>query len=117
MKLAPAAVFGLLCDITIRIGFEALAGMAVYVGTVLLGLAILLLFYLAVAASLGRTRPGLFLKAARDAQLLAFSTSSSAAVIPLSIQTAEEKVGVRPSIAKFIIPLGATVNMDGTALY
>jgi Na+/H+-dicarboxylate symporter len=49
--------------------------------------------------------------------LLAFSTSSSAAVMPLSIKTAEEGLGVRPSIAQFVVPIGATVNMDGTALY
>jgi Na+/H+-dicarboxylate symporter len=49
--------------------------------------------------------------------LLAFSTSSSAAVMPLSIKTAEEQLGVRPSIAQFVIPLGATINMNGTALY
>jgi Na+/H+-dicarboxylate symporter len=53
----------------------------------------------------------------REVPLLAFSTSSSAAVMPLSIRTAEEKLGVRPSISQFVIPLGATINMNGTALY
>jgi len=53
----------------------------------------------------------------REVQLLAFSTSSSAAVMPLSIKTAEEKLGVQSSTADFIVPLGATINMDGTALY
>jgi Na+/H+-dicarboxylate symporter len=48
---------------------------------------------------------------------MAFSTSSSAAVMPLSIRTAEEKLGVRPSISQFVVPLGATINMNGTALY
>jgi Na+/H+-dicarboxylate symporter len=58
-----------------------------------------------------------FLSAVREVQLLAFSTSSSAAVMPLSMQTAEDKLGVRPSISQFLIPLGASINMDGTALY
>lgn len=49
--------------------------------------------------------------------LLAFSTSSSAAVMPLSIKTAEDKLGVRPSVSQFVIPLGTTINMNGTALY
>ena len=53
----------------------------------------------------------------REAQLLAFSTSSSAATMPFSIQAAEEQLGVRPEISRFVIPLGATINMDGTALY
>jgi len=63
------------------------------------------------------TTPWRFLNSARDVQLLAFSTSSSAAVMPLTIKTAEERLGVRPSIAQFLVPLGTTVNMDGTALY
>ena len=117
MRLAPLAVFGLLCDITIRVGLDAITGMAFYVLTVLGGLSGLVVFYLVLVFTLGRKSPGEFLAAAREAQLLAFSTSSSAAVIPLSMKTAEERLGVRPSIAKFIVPLGATVNMDGTALY
>ena len=58
-----------------------------------------------------------FMKVIRPAQLLAFSTSSSAAVMPLSLQTAEHELKVDESTARFVIPLGATVNMDGTALY
>jgi Na+/H+-dicarboxylate symporter len=61
--------------------------------------------------------PVRFLKDTRDVLLLAFSTSSSAAVMPLSIRTAEDKLGVRPSVSQFVIPLGATINMNGTALY
>ena len=117
MRLAPVAVFGLLCDITIRIGLEALTGMAVYVGCVLLGLLLLLGFYLILVRLIGGMNPVRFLQAVREVQLLAFSTSSSAAVMPLSLQTVEEKLSVGPAISKFIIPLGATVNMAGTALY
>ena len=117
MKLAPVAVFGLICSITMRVGFGAIAGMAAYVGTVLLGLIFLLVFYLLIIWSLGKMAPIQFLKKIRDVQLLAFSTSSSAAVLPLSMATSEKRLKVSPPVARFIIPLGATINMDGTALY
>ncbi|WP_444883144.1 dicarboxylate/amino acid:cation symporter [Microbulbifer sp. PSTR4-B] len=117
MLFAPLAVFGLLADIAIRVGLTAIVGMSVYVGTVILGLLILLLFYLLIVALATPMRPLSFLQRISGVQLLAFSTSSSAAVMPLSMRTAETSLGVKPSIAKFIVPLGATVNMDGTALY
>jgi Na+/H+-dicarboxylate symporter len=117
MILAPVAVFGLLAQITARIGLDVLLGMAVYVGTVLLGLASMLVVYLILVFAVSGRPPWNFLRRVRDVQLLAFSTSSSAAVMPLTIKTAEEKLGVRSSIAQFLVPLGTTVNMDGTALY
>ena len=117
MNIAPIAVFGLISQLTSRIGFDALLGMAVYVGTVLLGLLCLLLFYFLLLLITATFKPFDFLKKSKDVLLLAFSTSSSAAVMPLSIKTAEENLGVRSSIAQFIIPIGATINMNGTALY
>lgn len=117
MMLAPYAVFGLLCDITIKIGLDALLGMSVYVLTVLLGLVVLLCFYLLVVKIIAGRSPIQFLKEIRSVQLLAFSTSSSAAVMPLSLKTSEENLKVNPSIGQFVVPLGATINMDGTALY
>jgi Na+/H+-dicarboxylate symporter len=117
MRLVPFAVFGLMTQLTAKIGLSSLAGMAVYVGTVILGLIGLLLFYLLMIFVFVRVRPVRFLRSVRDLLLLAFSTSSSAAVIPMSIRTAEDKFGVRSSISQFIVPLGATINMDGTALY
>jgi Na+/H+-dicarboxylate symporter len=117
MTLAPIAVFGLLAQITIQIGFDALVSMSVYVVTVILGLLVLLGFYAIIAAVSGRNTPWKFLGAIKEVMLLAFSTSSSAAVMPLSIKTAEEKLNVSPTVAQFVIPLGATVNMAGTALY
>ena len=117
MVLAPFAVFGLMARITIKIGLEALLGMTAYVGTVLLGLFFLLIFYMLIVTFIGNKNPFDFLKKIREVQLLAFSTSSSAAVMPLSMKTAEEKLKVRPSITQFLIPFGATINMDGTALY
>lgn len=117
MLLAPLAVFGLLAQLTARLGTAALLGMAVYVGTVLLGLLTLFCVYLLIMFLCLRCSPWYFVRSVREVLLLAFSTSSSAAVMPLSIKTAEEKLGVRPSVSQFVIPLGATINMNGTALY
>ncbi|WP_319508391.1 dicarboxylate/amino acid:cation symporter [uncultured Methanolobus sp.] len=117
MLLAPIAVFGLISKFTLNLGLDALMGMLVYVGTVLLGLLLMLVFYMLVILAVTGKNPINFLREIRDVLLLAFSTSSSAAVMPLSIKTAEENIGVRPSISQFVIPLGATINMNGTALY
>ncbi len=117
MLIAPIAVFGLLAQLTAKTGLAALVGLSVYVGTVLLGLMLLLALYLAIVWRVGGKNPSFFLRATREVLLLAFSTSSSAAVMPLSIRTAEDNLGVRPSIVQFVIPLGATINMNGTALY
>jgi len=117
MRLAPIAVFGLLAQLTAKLGLDALLGMAVYVGTVLLGLLLMFCVYLIILFIFARQKPWPFIKDVKEVLLLAFSTSSSAAVMPLSIKTAEEKLKVRPSVAQFVIPLGATINMNGTALY
>jgi Na+/H+-dicarboxylate symporter len=117
MRLAPYAVFGLMAQLTAKIGFDALVGMAVYIATVLLGLLLLLLMYLLIVFVVARETPLRFLGSIRELMLLAFSTSSSAAVMPLSIKTVQEKLGVHATIAQFVIPLGATINMNGTALY
>ena len=117
MLLAPLAVFGLIADFVMRAGVSALAGMSVYIATVLAGLALLLTFYLGIVTFIGGRNPLRFLSNVADAQLLAFSTSSSAATMPLSLSIAENRLNVDPAISKFIVPFGATVNMDGTALY
>lgn len=117
MLLAPFAVFGLIAKTMIQMGVEVLLGMVLYVATVLLGLFILLLLYLTIVLVVCNRSPIQFLIHIREVLLLAFSTSSSAAVMPLSIKTAEDKLNVRPSTAQFIIPLGTTINMNGTALY
>lgn len=117
MSLAPIAVFGLLTKFTIEFGIEALLGLAVYVGTVLLSLLLLVCLNLLIVFVVARYNPFEFLKAIGDVMLLAFSTSSSAAAMPLTLKTAEEKLGVSPSISEFVIPLSATMNLNGTALY
>jgi proton glutamate symport protein len=75
------------------------------------------MFYMLIVGLIARKNVWQFMKAIRPAQLLAFSTSSSAAVMPLSLQTATNELGVDEATARFVIPLGATVNMDGTAIY
>jgi Na+/H+-dicarboxylate symporter len=117
MWLAPVAVFGLMARVMTQLGVAALIGMAQYVVTVLVGLALLFLAYLAIVWIVARRSPTQFVRSTRELLLLAFSTSSSAAVMPMSIKTAEEKLGVRSSVAQFVVPLGATINMNGTALY
>lgn len=117
MRIAPIAVFGLMAQLTTKIGPEILVGMAIYVGTVLLGLVFLLCFYLLMLFAVSRMSPTSFIRSTREVLLLAFSTSSSAAVMPVTIRTVEEKLNVRPAVSQFVIPLGTTINMDGTALY
>ena len=117
MWLAPWAVFGLMARLTAETGPQALLGVLVYVATVLLGLGVMLAILLAIGRAVGGISPRRFLVEAKDVMLLAFSTSSSAAVMPLSIKTAETGLGIRPRVSQFVIPLGATVNMNGTALY
>jgi len=115
--LVPFAVFGLIARMASQVGVVTLLGMGVYVLTVLGGLLILLIFYYLVILIFGRRNPFVFIRRVAPVQLLAFSTSSSAAVIPVSIRTAEEDLEVKPETAEVIVPLGATMNMDGTALY
>ena len=117
MELVPVAVFGLMSQITSQIGITALGGIGMYILTVWIGLLLLILFYNIIILLFTNKKPGEFMNAIKGVQLLAFSTSSSAAVMPLSIRTAEDKLGVKPEIAQFLIPVGATINMDGTALY
>ncbi len=117
MRLAPFAVFGLMAQLTSRTGWQTLIGLSVYVATVLLGLLLMLLLYMVFLRLIVKLDPRRFLRDARELLLLAFSTSSSAAVMPLSMKTAVEKFKVRSNVAEFVIPLGATINMNGTALY
>lgn len=117
MRMVPLAVFGLMAQLTLSVGVDSLKGIGFYVVVVLLGLLLLLVLYLLMVAILGKTNPLQFIKKIGNVQLLAFSTTSSAAVMPLSLKTAKEKLGINPSISNFLIPIGATVNMDGTAVY
>lgn len=117
MVIAPVAVFGLLANAMIKSGLAAFVGLGGYVFTVLLGLACIMVLYLVIVVVFARRSPIEFMRNIRTVQLLAFSTSSSAAVMPVSLQTCEENLKVRPEIARFVVPLGTTINMDGTGLY
>ncbi len=117
LKFVPYAVFGLIASISARVGISTLLATAVYVATVLAGLVGLVIVYLLLLSVLGRKNPVDFLKNAKEVVLLALSTSSSAAVMPLTLSTTEDKLGVRTGISRFVIPLGTTINMGGTALY
>lgn len=117
MLLAPMAVFGLIAQLVANLGIEVLGGIAIYVFTVVLGLFIVGCFYFSVAKVTSGQPIKQFIINVRELLLLAFSTSSSAAVMPISLNVVEEKLKVKPEIARFLIPLGATINMTGTAMY
>lgn len=117
MLLVPYAVFGLIAALLSRTGVEIFLGLGYYMVVVILGLIILMTFYLVLVLVVTKKSPFNFLRAIKEPQLLAFSTASSAAVMPLSMKTADEKLGVSSNISDFVIPIGATINMDGTALF
>lgn len=117
MRLVPYAVFGLMGALLSKIGVEIFLGLGYYMLVVIVGLFFLLAFYLIMVFVVTRSSPWQFLGLIREPQLLAFSTASSAAVMPLSMKTADEKLGVSSNISDFVIPVGATINMDGTALF
>lgn len=118
MRLAPVGVAGLIFAVTARFGFEVLQSLGLYVVMVLAALAI---HQFAVIAVLVRTLVGIsplvFYRKARSMMVTAFSTSSSNATLPTTIRTAEQSFGVPSPIAGFVLPLGATMNMNGTALF
>ncbi len=118
MKLAPYGVAALLFKVVGSTGPTVLLALSVYGLVVLLGLAIHLTVVYGVAVKFGAKLPFWpFLKAIRPAQMLGFSTSSSSATLPVTKECAEDKLGVSPEVSSFVLPLGATINMDGTALY
>lgn len=118
MKLAPFAVFALIGSVIARFGLDVLGSLLVYSGTVAVGLVLhVLITYSLALKFLAKVSPFAFFKRIREAQLIAFSTSSSNATLPVSMEVAEKRVGISNGVASFVLPLGATVNMDGTALY
>ena len=118
MKLAPYAVFALIAAVVARFGLDLLRSLLFYALTVVAGL-LLHAFgtYALVLRFLVKLNPLTFYRRIAKAPLVAFSTSSSNATLPVTMETAEEDLGVSAPVASFVLPLGATVNMDGTALY
>jgi proton glutamate symport protein len=118
MKLAPYAVFALIAAVVSRFGIDLLQSLLIYSATVVLGLLLHLLITYGIAVRFLAKLPFFtFLKEITNAPLVAFSTSSSSATLPVTMETAEERVGISKPVSSFVLPLGATINMDGTALY
>jgi len=118
MLFAPYAVFALLANVIIAFDdTEILLKLLVYALCVVSGLLIMIGFYLISVSIYTKKSPVWFLKQISPAQLLAFSTSSSAATLPVTMERVEEHLGVDKEVAGFVLPVGATINMDGTSLY
>ncbi|MBB6227396.1 Na+/H+-dicarboxylate symporter [Polymorphobacter multimanifer] len=118
MEFAPFGVFALVATVTGSEGLAAFTGMLKLGLVVFLGGALhMLLLQGALVRFVARMPIPAFLKGARTPQLMAFSTSSSAATLPVSLEAAQEQLGVPAPIASVVLPLGATINMDGTGLY
>lgn len=118
MLIAPIAVFSLLAslvaettnpDLFIALGYYAIS--------VVVGLLLMIAIYITAVAVFTGKKPAFFLKGISPAQLLAFSTSSSAATLPVTMERVEEHLGVEKEVTSFVLPVGATINMDGTSLY
>jgi Na+/H+-dicarboxylate symporter len=117
LKFTPIGVFALLGGLVAKSGVEVFAGLAKYMATVLMALGVHALFLLLVVLPVvGRVPLGRFAGGMRAAWAMAFSTASSSATLPLTMECAES-IGVPRRTTRFVLPLGATVNMDGTALY
>ena len=117
MRLAPLGVFALVTRVFAAHGIDLFAGLAWYAGTLLATLALhVALVYVPLLYWLAGVSPRLFFTRMRDVFLVAFSTASSAATLPVTMRVVETRLGVPNRIASFTLPLGATVNMDGTAI-
>ena len=118
MLTAPFAVFALLANVVASSGDpDLLLALLKYAGVVVLGLFLMIVFYTLVVYFYTKKNPFWFLKEISPAQLLAFSTSSSAATLPVTMERVEEHIGVDKEVSSFVLPVGATINMDGTSLY
>ncbi len=125
MYAAPIGVFALIASITTDLAgqnpsdtYALFGSLGMYTLTVILGLVFLIFIVYPVALSVfTNVSPRQFFKAMSPAQLLAFSTSSSAATLPMTMQCCEENLGLKKEVTSFVLPLGATINMDGTSLY
>ena len=118
MLSAPYAVFALLSNVVVSSDDpDLLLALLKYALTVVAGLLIMISFYMVLISIFTKKNPLWFLKQLSPAQLLAFSTSSSAATLPVTMERVEEHIGVDKEVSSFVLPVGATINMDGTSLY
>lgn len=118
MYIAPLGVFALISVVVSDFGFDILQTLIWYAVTVVLGLVIhTYVVYGSLVRIFSKLKVSTFFKGIRRVQTIAFSTSSSAATLPVNIECCQDNLGVSKSITSFVLPLGATINMDGTALY
>ncbi|MDH3206516.1 MAG: dicarboxylate/amino acid:cation symporter [Gemmatimonadota bacterium] len=118
IKFLPIGVFALITRMVGTTGFDSFRPLALYALTIFSGLTVHLFITLPVLLIvLGRISPRIHFANMRDPMLIAFSTSSSGATLPVTLDSVENKVGVSNKVASFVLPMGATVNMDGTAVF
>ena len=118
MLAAPYGVFALLAALVVEApSLELFQALALYAITLLLGLAAMIVVYIMIVRVFAKKKVDFFMKGIAPAQLLAFSTSSSAATLPVTMECVEENLGVDEEVASFVLPIGATINMDGTSVY
>ncbi|MDO9039608.1 MAG: dicarboxylate/amino acid:cation symporter, partial [Lutibacter sp.] len=118
MLAAPFGVFALLAALVVESpSLDLFKALVWYAFTVILGLTLMLVFYNLLVLLFTKKKPSFFIKGISPAQLLAFSTSSSAATLPVTMERVTEHLGVDEEVSSFVLPIGATINMDGTSLY
>ena len=118
MLSAPYGVFALLAALVVEApSLELFKALALYALTLLLGLAAMIIIYVLIVQLLTKRKISFFVRGIAPAQLLAFSTSSSAATLPVTMECVEGNLGVDKEVASFVLPIGATINMDGTSVY
>jgi len=118
MLAAPYGVFALLASLIAESpSADLFIALLWYALTVLLGLTLMISFYIGLVYAFTGKKPVEFLQGISPAQLLAFSTSSSAATLPVTMERVHEHLGVEEEVSSFVLPIGATINMDGTSLY
>jgi len=118
MSFAPYGVFALLATLIVEAPkWDLLKSLLLYSMTLILGLSVLIILYILIVKVVTGKSPNYFLKGILPAQLVAFSTSSSAATLPVTMDRVHNHLGVKEEVSSFVLPIGATINMDGTALY
>ena len=118
MLSAPFGVFALLAALVVESpSLDLFKALGWYALCVIFGLILMILVYIVLVNTITRKTPSFFINGISPAQLLAFSTSSSAATLPVTMERVEEHLGVEEEVSSFVLPIGATINMDGTSLY
>lgn len=118
MLVAPFGVFALLATLIVESpSLDIFLALGLYTFTLVAGLTSMIIIYTLLVKIYVKIKPSKFIRGISPAQLLAFSTSSSAATLPVTMERVEEHLGVEEEVASFVLPVGATINMDGTSLY